>query len=230
VIYLDQLSVEVDAYRTLDWKKSCIRMNHLHKRCGHHLRRQQVCPQHGEVSPRDIVKGYPCGGGRHVTFTQKELDSLRPKTDLGICLVRTVPAHSVDAFRFKGLHFLLLPSTRAARLPYETLRLALTEANMWCIALAMYYQRERLVLLRGTPRLLAISELHYLDAVRSESALEAKLKAIGPPLPQVVQSAMTSIEDLHSKDHHPDEVSDPYIQSLEASISAKRTERKRRSW
>ena len=61
------------------------------------LRRDMVCPVHGEPVPREHqVKGYPVARDEYVVLTAAELDAIAPESDRSIDLTATVAAAAID--------------------------------------------------------------------------------------------------------------------------------------
>ena len=70
------VSIPVKLYAATE-ASAGISFNLLHAKCGSRLKQQYVCPQDGEVVPRDaMVKGYEFQEGKYVTFSAEELKAL----------------------------------------------------------------------------------------------------------------------------------------------------------
>ena len=82
-IRLSLVSIPVKAF-TASASGHEIRLNQLHEECKSRIRYQKVCPQHGEISSSEIVKGYEFTKDQYVIVDEEELDELRTESDRAI--------------------------------------------------------------------------------------------------------------------------------------------------
>src|SRR5262245_2254931 len=74
-----------------------VSFHQLHKGTGHRVRYQKVDGETGkELDADDIVKGFEVRGGRWVTFTDEELDELRPASTRTLDITDFVDMTEVD--------------------------------------------------------------------------------------------------------------------------------------
>ena len=93
---LSLVSVPVKAYSANDSSGS-IRLNQLHGECGSRIKLKTICPGCGEVSRKDLVKGYEFAKDQYVVVDLEELQKLRAEDDSrAIRIQKFVPPSLID--------------------------------------------------------------------------------------------------------------------------------------
>jgi DNA end-binding protein Ku len=211
------VSIPVKLYAATE-ASAGISFNLLHAKCGSRLKQQYVCPQDGEVVPRDaMVKGYEFQEGKYVTFSAEELKALEQASTQAIEIAEFVPAEKVDAVYFEKAYF-LGPEKGGAK-AYRLLAEALRRAGKAAVARYAARGKQYLVLIRPASGRLVMQQLYYADEVRRVEEIpvdEAELKE-----PEV-QLALQLVEQTATDAFHPeayrDEVKERTLALMERKI------------
>jgi len=211
------VSIPVKLYAATE-ASAGISFNLLHAKCGSRLKQQYVCPQDGEVVPRDaMVKGYEFQEGKYVTFSAEELKALEQASTQAIEIAEFVPAEKVDAIYFEKAYF-LGPEKGGAK-AYRLLAEALRRAGKAAVARYAARGKQYLVLIRPASGRLVMQQLYYADEVRRVEEIpvdEAELKE-----PEV-QLALQLVEQTATDAFHPeafrDEVKERTLSLMERKI------------
>jgi DNA end-binding protein Ku len=211
------VSIPVKLYAATE-ASAGISFNLLHAKCGSRLKQQYVCPQDGEVVPRDaMVKGYEFQEGKYVTFSAEELKALEQASTQAIEIAEFVPAEKVDAVYFEKAYF-LGPEKGGAK-AYRLLAEALRRAGKAAVARYAARGKQYLVLIRPASGRLVMQQLYYADEVRRLEEIpvdEAELKE-----PEV-QLALQLVEQTATDAFHPeafrDEVKERTLALMERKI------------
>ncbi|HSB19418.1 MAG TPA: Ku protein [Anaeromyxobacteraceae bacterium] len=210
------VSIPVKLYAATE-ASAGISFNLLHAKCGSRLKQQYVCPQDGEVVPRDaMVKGYEFQEGKYVTFSAEELKALEQASTQAIEIAEFVPAEKVDAVYFEKAYF-LGPEKGGAK-AYRLLAEALRRAGKAAVARYAARGKQYLVLIRPASGRLVMQQLYYADEVRRVEEIpvdEAELKE-----PEV-QLALQLVEQTASEEFHPEKYQDGVRQRVLEAIERK---------
>ncbi len=211
------VSIPVKLYAATE-ASAGISFNLLHAKCGSRLKQQYLCPQDGEVVPRDaMVKGYEFQEGKYVTFSAEELKALEQTATQAIEIAEFVPAEKVDAVYFEKAYF-LGPEKGGAK-AYRLLAEALKRSAKAALARYAARGKQYLVLIRPASGRLVMQQLYYADEVRKVEEIpvdEAELKE-----PEV-QLALQLVEQTATDAFHPeafhDEVKERTLALMEKKI------------
>jgi DNA end-binding protein Ku len=195
-----------------------ISFNLLHAKCGSRLKQQYVCPQDGEVVPRDaMVKGYEFQEGKYVTFTPEELKALEQTATQAIEIAAFVPAEKVDAVFFEKAYF-LGPEKGGAK-AYRLLAEALRRSGKAAVARYAARGKQYLVLIRPASGRLVMQQLYYADEVRPLEEIPVDQAELKEP---EVQLALQLVEQTATDSFHPeayrDEVKERTLALMERKI------------
>ena len=211
------VSIPVKLYAATE-ASAGISFNLLHAKCGSRLKQQYLCPQDGEVVPRDaMVKGYEFQEGKYVTFSAEELKALEQTATQAIEIAEFVPAEKVDAVYYEKAYF-LGPEKGGAK-AYRLLAEALKRSAKAAVARYAARGKQYLVLIRPASGRLVMQQLYYADEVRKVEEIpvdEAELKE-----PEV-QLALQLVEQTATDAFHPeafhDEVKERTLALMEKKI------------
>jgi DNA end-binding protein Ku len=211
------VSIPVKLYAATE-ASAGISFNLLHAKCGSRLKQQYVCPQDGEVVPRDaMVKGYEFQEGKYVTFTAEELKALEQTATQAIEIAEFVPAEKVDAVYYEKAYF-LGPEKGGAK-AYRLLAEALKRSSKAAVARYAARGKQYLVLIRPASGRLVMQQLYYADEVRKVEEIpvdEAELKE--PEVQLALQLVeQTATDAFHPEAYH-DEVKERTLALMEKKI------------
>ena len=170
-IRLSLVSIPVKAYTASASGKE-IRLNQLHEECKSRVRYQKVCPQHGEISASEIVKGYEFSKGQYVIVDEEELDGLRTESDRAINIDSFVDPALIDIRYLSGRTYYLAPDGPVGQKPYNLLLEAMKSDARCSIAQVVMHGREQLVMLRPLGKLLAMDLLSFEEQVKDPADFE----------------------------------------------------------
>src|SRR5512147_560002 len=194
-----------------------ISFNLLHQKCGSRLKQQYVCPQDGEVVPRDgMVKGYEFQKDKYVTFGGDELKALEQAASQAIEIAAFVPAEKVDPIYFEKAWF-LGPDKGGAK-AYRLLAEALSRAGQAAVARYAARGKQYLVLIRPARGRLVMQQLFYADEVRQVEEIpvdQAELKDAE------VQLALQLVAQGAAPEFHPEAYRDEVKERTLALIEKK---------
>lgn len=149
---------------------SRIELNQLHdKGCGARIRHETVCPRHGPVERKDIVRGYEFEPDRYILVDDKDLARIKLETTHAIEVLQFSPEQEVDP-TYLDTHYYLAPDGPVAAEAFAVVREAMRRTNQVAIGQVVMAGKEKLLVIRADGNGLAMSTLHYADEVQDPSA------------------------------------------------------------
>jgi DNA end-binding protein Ku len=173
-IRLSLVSIPVKAFTASASGKE-IRLNQLHDECKSRIRYLKSCPQHGEVSGDEIVKGYEFAKDQYVIVDEDELDELRTENDRAINIDAFVEPDQVELLYLSGKTYFLAPDGPIGQKPYGLLLEAMKSEKVISVAQVVLHGREQLVVLRPLGRLICMEVLYFKDQVKSPADFEEEV-------------------------------------------------------
>lgn len=174
-IRLSLVAIPVKAFTASAAGKE-IRLNQLHEECKSRIKYQKTCPQHGEVSSSEIVKGYEFAKDQYVIIDEDELDDLRTESDRAINIDSFVTPDQVDMLYLTGKTYYLAPDGPVGQKPYGLLLEAMKGENLFSVAQVVMHGREQLVMLRPLGRLICMEVLAFKDQVKNPLDFEEEVE------------------------------------------------------
>ena len=193
----------------------------LHDKDGVRLKQQYICPEDGEIVPREnMVKGYEYEKDRYVVFTKEELKALEQKATHGIEIAEFVPADKVDPVFFEKAYY--LGPDKGGEKPYALLVAAMQELGY--TALANYSARGKsyLVLVRPSGDRLVMHQLYHDDEVRAASDVPVDARKVSEPELKLARQLMQQIaSERFEPGKYDDEVRRRTLEVIERKIEGK---------
>lgn len=152
-----------------------IRLNQLHSACHNRVRYQKICPEHGELSTDEIVKGFEYTKGQYVIIEADELAKLRRESDKAIDIRGFVGRDEIDPMFFSGRTYFLVPDGPVGQKPYHLLVEAMSAGDLYAVATAVLSGKEQLAVVRPMEGLLGLSVLTYRDKLRSADEFRTEI-------------------------------------------------------
>lgn len=174
-IRLSLVSIPVKAFTASAAGKE-IRLNQLHEECKSRIKYQKTCPQHGEVSSSEIVKGYEFAKDQYVIIDEDELDDLRTESDKAINIDSFVTPEQIDMLHLTGKTYYLAPDGPIGQKPYSLLLEAMKGESLVSVAQVVMHGREQLVMLRPLGRLICMEVLAFKDQVKNPLDFEEEVE------------------------------------------------------
>lgn len=174
-IRLSLVSIPVKAFTASAAGKE-IRLNQLHEECKCRIKYQKTCPQHGEISSSEIVKGYEFAKDQYVIIDEDELDELRTESDKAINIDSFVSPEQIDVLYLTGKTYYLAPDGPVGQKPYCLLLEAMKGENLFSVAQVVMHGREQLVMLRPLGKLICMEVLSFKDQVKNPADFEDEVE------------------------------------------------------
>ncbi|MBA2255379.1 MAG: Ku protein, partial [Chloroflexi bacterium] len=146
--------------------------NMLHKSCLNRIQMKTHCPEHGEISRSDTVRGFEWSKGQYVVLEEGDLESVPLKT------VRAIEIELfVDAAREShGVNFIkqayYLEPEPVGRKAFYLLKSVLAEEGLQAICKIVLKDREALASLNPYSKTMMLSTLYWPDEVRAIDELD----------------------------------------------------------
>ena len=217
---LSLVFVPVKAYSATN-SSGTIRLNQLHAECGCRIKLNTVCPNCGDISRSDIVKGYEFAKDQYVVIDLEELKKLRNDDDSrAIRITRFVPPDQVDPIHYSESSYFLVPDGDAGQKPFVLLYETMVQKNLVCIAQIVLHNKEQLVLVRPLDNILCMTVLRFAAQIKStdqfaEDVAEHKISK------EEFALAETLIKETTSDEFDVTEFHDEYTVKLQQLIDAK---------
>jgi DNA end-binding protein Ku len=191
----------------------------LHKTCLNRINMKVHCPEHGEISRSDTVRGFEYSKGQYVVIGDEEFENVPLKT------VRSVEiAMFVDASRDShGANFVkqayYIEPEAIGRKAFYLLKAVLADEGLSAICKIVLKDREALAALNPYANSMLLTTLYWPDEVRGLEELDlpdadAEFKPAEIAMAKQLVAAMKG-------DFSADEYKDDYRQALMAVIEAK---------
>jgi DNA end-binding protein Ku len=193
-----------------------IQFHQIHEKTKCRVHYKKFCPEAGEISSDEIVKGYEIAPDQYVIIKQEELDALAPEKTETIDITDFVDLASIDPI-FYDKPYYLLPNKQAAK-AYRLLVTAMTESGKVAIARVVMRNKEYLVALRPKGEIICMELMHFADELVSVDDLEPpKRSEIGD---KELKMAQQLIESL-ATEFKPENYRNEYTEKVHALIDRK---------
>jgi DNA end-binding protein Ku len=198
-----------------------IHFNQLHKGTSNRVRYKKVDEDTGEeLSTEDIVNGYPLGGGEYVVVTRGEMAGAAPGKSELIEIQDFVDLEEIDPIFFRQSYY-LAPKGKGSDRAYALLLEAMNETNKVGIATLVLRDKEHLVAIRPSEKVLMLETMYFEDEIRDPQQELETLPEIGNASPRELKIAKQLIESLTDK-WEPSRYQNTYRSRIEELIEKKR--------
>ncbi len=192
--------------------------NLLHKECLTRIQMKTHCPEHGEISRSDTVRGYEWSKGQYVVIEEEDFEKVPLKTVRAIEIEQFVEASRDSATTFVKQAYYLEPDP-VGRKAFYLLKEVLADEGLSAICKIVLKDREALAALNPYSNTMLLSTLYWPDEVRSTAELDLpdedfKFKPSEKAMAKQLVAAMRGEFD-------PANYEDEYRKALEAVIEAK---------
>lgn len=202
---------------------SRIELNQLHDEgCGARIRHETVCPRHGPVERKDIVRGYEFEPDQYILVDDADLARIKLETARSIEVLQFSPEQELSP-TYLDTHYYLAPDGPVAAEAFAIIREAMRRTNQVAIGQVVMAGKEKLLAIRADGNGLAMSTLHYADEVQDPSAYFEDIPAgvtndeqlrLGE---QLVRIMSAPFEPKRYKDHYQEAL----LQIIKARIAQK---------
>ena len=218
-IRLSLVSIPVKAF-TANAAGKEIHLNQLHEECKSRVKYQKTCPQHGEISNSEIVKGYEFAKDQYVIIDEDELDELRTESDRAINIDSFIEPTQLDMLYLTGKTYYLAPDGPIGQKPYQLLCAAMKDEGLLCVAQVVMHGREQLVMLRPLGKLICMEVLAYEDQVKNPANFEGEVEETDFTKDEL-ELTKKLIEATKNDDFHVSSFANVYHDKLKELIEAK---------
>jgi len=201
--------------------------NLLHKECLNRIQMKTHCPEHGEISRSDTVRGFEWSKSQYVVIEEGDLESVPLKTVRAIEIEQFVEADREEfSTTFVKQAYYLEPEA-VGRKAFYLLKSVLREANLQAICKIVLKDRELLASLDPYSKTMLLSTLYWPDEVRDPGELELPeedfdFKPAELTMAQQLVEAMKG--DFDASRYH-DEYREALMGVIEAKIEGQPVER-----
>jgi DNA end-binding protein Ku len=143
-----------------------------------------VCPIHGEVTRKDVVKGYQYAADQFVILNEADLEAVRLDTTSTIELVQFIGADQLDPM-FLDSPYYVGPDGPVAEEGFAVLREALRRAKRIAVGRVVLGGKEKLVALKPQDKGLVLFTLRRATEVRASPAYFEDVRQQQPDAAQV---------------------------------------------
>jgi DNA end-binding protein Ku len=161
---LSLVNVPVRVYNATT-STSRIALNQLHKDCHQRLRQRMVCPEHGEVTGDDIVKGYEFEKGRYVIVEPEDLERIQLESTKAVEITQFIDPGELKPIYLDAPYY-IAPDGRVAEEAFRVIREAMRRTGKIAIGRFVLGGREHLVSLEVDGRGLRMTTLRADNEVR----------------------------------------------------------------
>jgi len=196
-----------------------VHFHQLDKKSGSRIRYRKVAEDTGkEVDNDDIALGFEVKNGRYVTFDDKEMEAIRPKSSRVIEVSDFVSLDDIDPIYFENTYW-LVPDGEGAKKSYQLLEAAMEDEQQVGIGSVVFRDKQHLAAVRPLDGALAMSTMRFADEVVPRTDIEG-LPRRGKAEPKALRMAKQLIEGL-STEWDPAQYRDTYTDELRKRITAK---------
>lgn len=216
VIGLGLLTIPIKIYKATD-DRGGITLNQLHKGCGLRISMPKKCPEHGELLPSDIEKGYEYSPGQYVSLSDAEMDSVALPSLRQMTISQFVPAAS---FGFPKDTYFIGPDPLGAK-AYNLLRDTMAESGVLGVTQVTLRQREVLATIGVLQDILVLTTMFWPDEVRDHADLVIDTPAASAPERQMASTLVSSMTGTFDPNDHQDLYRQALVSLIEDKIAGR---------
>lgn len=213
------LSIPVRAFNSID-RSPDIELHQYHTSCGGPIKQSRYCPKHGTVETSEICLGYEYSAEQVLLFSADELASISPNDSKEIDITCFVKGDVIPTVYLSGKHLYVVPDGTAAQRPFAAILKSLESTGKIGVCKMVMYQREQVVIVRPSGRLLCMSVLEYADRVRCAADYESELEDV-ELIDEELHLARQLVDVLTIADLSLESICDPRTAKLQALIESK---------
>ncbi|CAN5770716.1 Ku protein [soil metagenome] len=212
------VTVPVKLYLATE-SRAGLSFNLLHRECGQRIQMKTHCPEHGEISRSDTVRGFEYSKGQYVIVDEEDFESVPLKTvraiEIELFVDATRDAHGAN---FVKQAYYLEPEP-IGRKAFFLLKSVLADEGLSAICKIVLKDREALAALNPYTNTMLLTTLYWPDEVRSTAELDLPAEDFDfkPAEKQMAQQLVQAMKG----DFSADEYKDDYREALMAVIEAK---------
>lgn len=187
----------------------------LHEKDGERIHYERRCEAGHKVDWDDVVRGYEYAKGKWVTFTDEELDAIRPESMHTVDVVTFVPDAQIDPIYYEKTYYVATDGPGAKA--YKLLVDALETEELVGIAKVSIRDRERLAAIRVMDDQIVLNTMHWPDEIRDAAGKPSGRAQLRDNERKMARQLVRQLAD----DFRPDEFQDEYDKALKAAVRRK---------
>ena len=200
--------------------------NLLHKTCLNRIQMKVHCPEHGEISRSETVRGFEYSKGQYIVIDEEDFDSVPLKTMRSIEIELFLDAKrdaSVTSFVKQAYYLEPEPIGRKA---FYLLKEVLEEEGLSAIAKIVLKDREALAAINPYDRTMLLSTLYWPDEIRSVGELDLPEEEFDfkPAERTMAQQLVQAMKGEFVPENYKDEYREALVAVLEAKVAGKQPE------
>ena len=201
--------------------------NLLHKTCLNRIQMKVHCPEHGEISRSETVRGFEYSKGQYIVIDEEDFDSVPLKTMRSIEIELFLDAKrdaSVTSFVKQAYYLEPEPIGRKA---FYLLKEVLEEEGLSAIAKIVLKDREVLAAINPYSTTMLLSTLYWPDEVRSVGELDVPQEdfEFKPAELTMARQLVEAMKGDFVAENYKDEYREALVKVLEAKVAGKPAEK-----
>lgn len=209
-IAFGQVNVPVKVHSATEDRS--VHFHEVHVRDGARIEHKRICPKHGEVPYKEVVKGFEVSEDEFVVLTQEEIAAAAGPRSKVIELNEFVCAADIDPVFFDRTFYLGVGQKGDGEAAYRLLHDALEKAQRAGIGRWIFHNREHMVAVRPADGLLLLHTMRFADELVTDRDLELS-QPKKKPSKREVEMAGTLVDSLYA-DFDIGEFKDTYRQAV----------------
>ena len=203
-----------------------LNFNLLHKTCMNRIQMKVHCPEHGEISRSDTVRGFEYSKGQYIVLDEEDFEKVPLKTIRSIDIELFVDAaQEQDHTRFVKQAYYLEPEA-IGRKAFYLLKDVLAEEGLTAIAKIVLKDREALAAINPFDKTMLLSTLYWPDEIRDAGELDlpAEEYDFKPAEKAVARQLVEAMKGEFEPENYKDEYREALVSVIEAKAEGKRVE------
>jgi DNA end-binding protein Ku len=198
----------------------------LHKECLNRVQMKTHCPEHGEISRSDTVRGFEWSKGQYVVIDEKDLEAVPLKTVRAIEIEQFVEAHPGEYPTTFVKQVYYIEPEAVGRKAFYLLKSVLGETGLEAICKIVLKDREALASINPYSRTMLLSTLYWPDEVRDvgELDLPAEEYEFKPAEKQMARQLVETMTGEFDPSQYRDEYREALMKVIEAKIEGEPVE------
>jgi DNA end-binding protein Ku len=213
------VSIPVEVYAVLKPKTPSFHL--LHRKDLQRIYYEKICPEHGEVNWKSVVRGYEFQKGKYVTLEESEFEKIDPDLTRTITVTSFVNFDEISLLQYQSSYW-LIPKT-AGKKAYFLLADVLSEEKKVALAKVVLKTRAYMAIIRSEQGALVMSTMVFANEIRhpSELGLPKKVESSAAERKMAKQIVAAMSEKYNAAKYR-----DEYCEKLMSIIKAKIAGRK----
>jgi len=195
-ISFGQVNVPVKVHSATEDKS--VHFSEVHLTDGAKIEHKRICPKHGEVPYKEVVKGFEVSPDEYVVLTDDEIAAAAGQLSKVIELEEFVCADDVDPDLYDRTYYLGAGEKGDGEAAYRLLHDALEKAGRAGLGRWVFHNREYMVTVRPSQGLLFMHTMRFADELVSDRDLDLPTPG-KKPSKREVDMAASLVDSLHDE-------------------------------